>query len=294
MQPSRVRAAMFAILMSLIATPPKSAEMPGVPAPRATSLRPYLEVIPSLTVNVGGVSGRFLLDTGGGITAISPAFASSIGCKPWGRLSGHRMRGQRVDVARCDGVHVDVDGIELVVPTAGVWDFKSVLPQGAPELQGSLALDAFSGHAITLDLGGGHLWIETESSLKKRIESAEELPARFDRSVQGLALIPFVGVQTDSGLLWFELDTGSDAPLIVGKHVVEALKATQSSNGRFRVRASIGGRLPLDVDAGVSDLIVDGNIGLPLLKNWVVTIDLLNHRLWVSEKPTKDARSENG
>lgn len=272
-------------LMVLIVAFSSSAAAIEAEEPQTISFTPYLGVLPSLAVSVKGVNARFLFDTAGGITAISPAFARMIGCKPWGRVTGYRMRGQRLDIAKCDQLGVDVGDAELSVPTAGVFDFESILPPDAPELHGSLAMDAFSKSAITLDLAGERLWIETESSLKKRIESAEELPVRFDRSIQGLALTPLVGVRSDNGLLWFELDTGSDAPLIVAKHAIEDLKATRSDNGKYRVRTTMGKALSLEAEASVADLIIDGNIGAPVLKGWLVTIDFRSQRLWVSTRP---------
>lgn len=37
----------------------------------------------TLRAKVRGHEGRFVFDTGGGVTYISPAFAETIGCKPW-------------------------------------------------------------------------------------------------------------------------------------------------------------------------------------------------------------------
>ena len=32
----------------------------------------------------------------------------------------------------------------------------------------------------------------------------------------------------------------------------------------------------------VEDMILDGNIGLPVLETWVVTLDLANERAWIA------------
>src|SRR3954462_11480201 len=56
---------------------------------------------------VQGHEGLFLFDTGGGISYISPSFAQTIGCKPWGQITGFMLTGQRLDMSRCDGLSFD-------------------------------------------------------------------------------------------------------------------------------------------------------------------------------------------
>jgi hypothetical protein len=44
------------------------------------------------------------------------------------------------------------------------------------------------------------------------------------------------------------------------------------------------GGVAAEAQGRVSDFIVDGNIGTPILRNWVVTIDLANQRLWIAQR----------
>lgn len=252
--------------------------------PTVIALTPYLGTLPSMKVTVAGHDATFLLDTAGGLSVVTPQFAKSLGCEPWGQLTGFRMRGERLDLQHCDNVHLQLSGTPLDVPVAGVWDLAKILPKGAPILGGSLALDAFAGHAVTLDLSAGILIMETSASLKTRIRHATEVPVRFSREVEGLALTPLVAVQTSRGTLWMEIDSGSDAAMIINRPVAEALHLNPDAKGLQKINLMLADRIPLQSDAQVENLILDGNIGAPVLKHWIVTIDLVRRRLWIANK----------
>lgn len=244
-------------------------------------LEPYLGVLWSFQAKDGG---RYLLDTAGGITAITPATAKKIGCEPWGRITGHRMRGDRVDLTRCDTVVIETPGARLAVPTAGVFDFSKLLPPDAPTLEGSVALDAFAGQVVTLDLGGQKLVVETPASFKARIKGATEIPVRFARDAGGLALTAFVPVETPKGAVWMELDSGSNGAVVVAQHNAALFGMNPDSKDRQPVALSIQGGPKVATQGLVMDLVIDGNIGVPLLKDWVVTLDLANTRAWIDKR----------
>lgn len=246
----------------------------------------YLDTVPSLEVTVDGEPRRFLLDTAGGITVATPAFARDIGCTPWSRLTGHRMRGDRVDGARCDDVELEASGVPLELPSVLVWDLSRLLPPDAPPLAGSMGLDAWQGRAITLDLEAGELVLETPASLATRVQQATEIPVRFSREVQGLALVPFIAVETPKGRLWMELDSGSDGALIVGRHAAQVLGLDAETDDPQTTSITLAGGIKVDAEARVNDLIIDGNIGAPVLRRWAVTIDLANERLWIAPRAT--------
>jgi hypothetical protein len=241
----------------------------------------YLGAVPSLKVDIGGKPATFLLDTAGGLTVVMPATTKAIGCQPWGQMTGFRMRGDRLDVPRCDDVTLSAQGMSLRLETAGVWDFSHLLPKDAPPLAGSIALDAFADRAITLDLAGGKLIVETPRSLADRVKAAIEVPMRIGREVGGRSLTPFVGVDTPKGRLWMELDCGSDGYVIVNRSVAAALGLDPAAKGKQPLATSLGGT-PLKADAQIMDLAIDGNIGAPILKRWVITLDLAHQRLWLA------------
>lgn len=177
--------------------------------PTTIALSPYLGVLWSFEAELGGKPRTFLFDTGGGITVITPATATEIGCTPWGQLSGFRMRGERVDMTRCDGLGLRTDGVDLTARTVGVIDFDRLLPKGAPPLAGSVALDAFAAKIVTIDLAHRQIVLETAESLGRRIENAREIEFHIAREVSGRSVTPFVAVRTPKGNLWMELDTAA-------------------------------------------------------------------------------------
>ena len=259
-----------------------AAPRPPPESPVSIPLKPYLGVLWSFDGRVGGREGLFLLDTAGGLTVVTPAGAEAAGCRPWGQLTGFRMRGDRVDTPRCDAVGVTVQGTRLEVPTAGVFDIGKLLPAGAPPLAGSVALDAFAGRAVTLDLAHRRLIVETPESLAARTRGAVEVPVRFSREVGGLALTPLIPVNTAAGRAWMELDSGSDAAVIVDRHIAAPLGLDPDAKMPQPLEAKIAGAVALRGPALVQDLILDGNIGLPVLARWTVTLDLAYQRLWIA------------
>lgn len=245
-------------------------------------LEPYLGVLWSFRGEVDGKPRRFLLDTAGGITVIARPFAEAIGCTPWGRVTGFRMRGDRLDLPRCDDVGLKAAGVPLKVPTAGVIDFSTLLPKDAPPLDGSVALDAFAGRGVTLDLAGRRLIVETPDSLKARAAQGVEVPVRFSREATGLALTPFVAAPTSKGRIWLELDCGSTGALVIGKHVADLVGLDPAAKGGQPVEMALVGGPKMSGKAQVEDMILDGNIGVPILSRWVVTLDLAAERAWIA------------
>jgi len=280
----RSLAVLSAISLALTAAPALAAPLrPAPPAkPVIIPLEPYLGVLWSFQGEVDGKPRRFLLDTAGGITVIAQPFADAIGCKPWGRVTGFRMRGDRVDAPRCDDVGLTAAGLPLTAPTAGVIDFATLLPKDAPPLDGSVALDAFAGRAVTLDLAGRRLIVETPDSLKVRAAQGVEAPVRFSREAGGLALTPFVAVPTSKGRIWLELDCGSTGPVVLAKHAAPLVGLDPEARTGQSAALSVVDGPKFGGPTLVEDLIIDGNIGEPVLKTWIVTLDLAGERAWIA------------
>jgi hypothetical protein len=48
------------------------------------------------------------------------------------------------------------------------------------------------------------------------------------------------------------------------------------------VNLALAPHIQLQANAQVQDLFVDGNIGAPILREWMITMDLAHQRLWFS------------
>jgi hypothetical protein len=272
-----------ALMCALAATAGAAPARPRASPVAVIPLEPYLDADHwAFRGKIGDAEGLFQLDTGGGLTVVTPAATRAVGCKPWGRFSGFRMRGDRLDLQRCERVSIDLGGITLQVPSAGVWDLSSVLPKGAPALSASVGLDAFAGRAVTLDLPHRQLIVESPESLRARTAAAHEVPVHFVHEVEGYGLDAMIGLDTADGRVWMTLDSGNDAPITVGRHIAALLGLDPDGKGPQHLAAPVAPGVSLEGTAIVRDLILDGNIGSPILSRWAVTLDLVRGRAWIA------------
>lgn len=246
----------------------------------------------TLRAKVRDHEGTFMFDTGGGVTYLSPAFAQTIGCKPWGQLSGFVLTGQRLDMKRCDNLMFYIDRHPFPAPIAGVFDLMKFMPPNVPKIDGSIGLDVFAGRAITLDLAERTLTVESTSSLNARIRQGREVPIRLVREVEGVALAVVVGVVTPEGTAWMEIDSGNGGANVIAAHIAPLLNLKTGIKEPQPAKFNLAGGIPVIGDARVNEtLIMDGNIGTRFLINWTLTLDLARGRAWLA--PAKRAPAVN-
>jgi Aspartyl protease len=237
----------------------------------------------TLHARVRGHEGNFIFDTGGGISYISPAFAQTIGCKPWGQITGFTLTAQRLDMPRCDGLSFEIEGHGFGAPTSGVFDIMKFMPADVPRIDGSIGLDVFEGLAVTLSLAQRKLIVESPSSLRERTKLGKEVPVRLVREVGGIALAVQVAVPTTDGMAWMELDSGNGGANVIGKHLVAVMKLDPNQSGPQPASFMIAGGVPVEGMVRVNDkLTMDGNIGTRFLINWDLTLDLAKGRAWLT------------
>ncbi|MES2096039.1 MAG: hypothetical protein V4459_04715 [Pseudomonadota bacterium] len=229
---------------------------------------------------------KYLLDTGAGITLVSRATAVSGGCEPWGRITGYNMMGARGDGPRCYGVTMQVAGVTLTPSVLGLIDMAKNNPKDA-ELDGIVGLNAFDGQTITLDFAAGSMTLESPASRAARIASMRPLPIRLKREIDGLALAAVAAVPSAKGPLWFELDSGNGGTVLVSKPVAALLGMDPANDGKQPADFAVVGDIrATTADAFSPDMIMDGNLGMPFLRNWVVTLDLANGLAWIGKPAT--------
>jgi hypothetical protein len=273
--------------VTAIASTPVKALGKQESTPIVIALVPYADEHWAFKAKIKGREQLFVIDTGGGLTAVSPEAAAEIGCEPWGQLTGFRMRGDRLDLKRCENVEIDAGQLVLRPATTGIWDFNKMLPPGAAPIAANVGLDAFAGKVVTLDIGNRQLVIETPESLKKRMARAKEVPVQFVKEVEGYSISIALALDTPKGRIWMHLDSGDDVPLTLGSHVAQALGLDPAKTRGQTLNTALAGGIPLKGNVEIRDLIFDGNIGSPIISHWIVTMDLIRERLWIAPSKTQ-------
>jgi hypothetical protein len=100
----------------------------GATDAREVALRPYAGRLRTLEALVSGVPRPLLLDTGGGITLLTPEAAGAAGCRQRGRHVGLRMSGEKVEFGACGPLELEVAGLRLAPETGARW----ISSAGAP------------------------------------------------------------------------------------------------------------------------------------------------------------------
>ena len=254
----------------------------AAPPEAVFKLETYRKTV-ALHATVNGHEGLFLLDTAGGLTVLSPSFAKAIGCIPWGRLSGFRMMGQRLDGPRCDGIDFQLVGHVFRAPVTLMFDVATLVAEDAAPVAGSIALDLFAGRTITVDIPGRRLIVESPASLERRIADARPLPVLLSRELQGRALSASLGVPTSKGMLWFELDTGNGGTILVSQPYASLVGLDPQAEGPQSADFPVAPGLRARGNAFTPDMILDGNLGMPFLRDKIITLDLQTGRLWIAE-----------
>ncbi|MDB5705432.1 MAG: hypothetical protein JWN66_2548 [Sphingomonas bacterium] len=282
-------------MLTLLIAAPVAAAL-SAPAVQLESAAPEAEIALvrwrnrwAMEAEIGGKTRTFLLDTAGGLTLISADTARAAGCTPWGRLTGFQMMGARLDGPRCDGLTMRAGGLTLTPPVMGLIDMGKGNPNDAA-LDGMIALNLFEHRAVTIDFAAGKLTIESPNSLAKRTAGMRALPIRISREVSGLALAVLAGVPTKNGPLWMELDSGNGGTVLVSKPVAALVGMNPAAEGKQAADFAVVGDIrATTADAFTPDMTIDGNLGMPFLRNWVITLDLAQGRAWIGKPPVGPA-----
>lgn len=234
----------------------------------------------TLTVVIDSVSNQFLFDTGGGVTIVSPSLVRSIGCRPWGQVTGFRMTGQRMSFQRCDTVHLTIARQHFIVPTASIFDINMLAPHAHTKIAGSIALDLFAGQTITIRPLAEEIVIETIASRRERVRGCQALPLRIVRDAEGVALTADIAVPTAKGTAWMELDTGNLGSIAISQTIAPLFGLGPKGNHTNSVKFALAPGITVAGPATVGDFILDGDIGRSFLRHWDVTIDLATKQAW--------------
>lgn len=247
--------------------------------PQVIKLQRFRKALWKVHVTVKGKPGDFLFDTGGGNTLLTDAFAKGTDCKFWGRTTGYNMFGHRKDGPHCDNVSIVADGVALTPVSIGTIDLGEQFP-GDKAPDGLLSLDAFDGKAFTIDQKSATLTIETAKSLAERTKAMRELPLRVSRECSARCLSVFLGVPVSEGMTWLILDSGAGGVSLISKDYAQ-LFGLDPSKKEQQLKFEAAPGVAIDSPVVVTDMIMDGNLGQPFMSQYVITVDLVQGRLWL-------------
>jgi len=263
------------LLFSLFSVAGKPVEQPQI-----IRLQRFRKALWKVHLTVKGKPGDFLLDTGGGVTLLTEEFSKGIDCKFWGRTTGYNMFGKRSDGPHCDNVQIKAGDVALTPVNVGKIDFGDQFA-GDKNPDGLLSLDAFDGKAITLDQTAATLTVETRASLTKRTKGMKELPVRLSRECSARCLSAFIGVPTPDGMTWLILDSGAGGVSLISKDHARIFGLDPEAKEQ-RLKYEVAPGVLVDSPVVVTDMIMDGNLGQPFMSRYVITLDLVNGRLWMA------------
>lgn len=245
------------------------------------ALKPYWGPLVTVEGRIGKHEAAYLFDTGGGATVISLATAKAVGCEPFGRGTGFSHDGKRSDGQRGGPLELQL-GAYRRLGEVGVFDIDSMLA-GLPPVGGIISLETFATAAITVDLPGRHLIVESRQSLAARTQGLPELCVRPARQAGGAALDLFVAIEGVHGPLWFELDSGNVAPVLIAPHAFVELGIDPPPADRSReAQLTLRGLGPITCEIQSKEMIYDGLLNAKFFERYVVTLDLAESRAWVS------------
>jgi hypothetical protein len=234
----------------------------------------------SVDVSVGSTTYRFIFDTGGGETMITPELASAIGCAPYGRAVGFRMSGEQVSWQYCDDVLLQLGDITIAPDRVGVFNLRSILPAALPPADGVMSLRSFRHRPVTIDYARGEITVETGASLKSRVAGMRPLTIRIASGPTGAETAVYIAGRIGGQRVWLALDSGNMAsPLLVAPNVA---RVANCLSAQCEMLVHFDGLDPVRLSARTSDIVYDGVVGAAFMKEWILTLDIGSSRAWAA------------
>jgi hypothetical protein len=272
-----------ALLLAVLGAACREAPAPALPEPGLpleVPLRPLPEGGLALSVGISGEPHDLLLDVGAGLTLLTPERAERLGCRPWGRLLLFDATGEQRALERCGELSLSLGPLPLSAPAA-------VLDRAPPALEASglggvASLQTLGAHAVTLDLGGHRLVVESRTSLLERVGAMRPVEARIGREAGGVAARLFLAVGTSRGPLWMLAAGRPGDRVAIAPHALELLGLAPDTAPGSQVEVSLDlpGLGRLDRPAVVSAGPYDGVLDATTLAQLVLSVDLRDGRVW--------------
>ena len=188
-----------------------------------------------------------------------------------GRDVGHRMSGEQVEFQRCDSLTIGRDSWQHRLAPVGVYDVNALLLKELPHLDGVLALDAFRGEVVTIDLAENRITVHASAGAANAI-AQDGVPVRIGTGETGRMLTAYAPVAARRDTLWFLLDSGDLRGTLIDQRVRRDSLLVQHDDST--VDLVVGSRAAIRSGAQFTDLIIDGVLGADYLRRGPVTLDL--------------------
>lgn len=238
-------------------------------------LNPYVGQLKTIELTIDGRRARLLFDTGAGVTAVTPEFATSIGCEPAAVITAFRMDGERVTFQRCLSASRLTQGRFSTSQSLAVFDLSRVLPAGLPPVDGVAGLDLFRGRVISLEKNLAGIRLETRTSLQRIARAGAPSRIRLAQEAGGAGLTVFAPMRVGGGDIWFLIDSAN----LAGVRLHPTVRALLG--GRQSVALSIeGAREEMVAPEIVDGLIYEGAINEAFMSQYEITLDLAEARAW--------------
>lgn len=245
-------------------------------------LKKYAGKLRTLDVSIGGQIYRFLFDTGGGETFISPSIAHQLGKEVYGSVTGLRMNGDIVKAAKCDSVIFGLGHTSIGPVSVLVWDIMSIIPADLPRLDGIISLKTLQGKKISISLKDEWIILETDRSFRKKVRNAATVPIRMANGLTGNELNMFVEVKRHRSY-WFLFDSGNIDRMIISPATASGWgyhKDSLHQESEFSGEEVYIGTEKSRVQGRISSILYDGVLDYDFISQKTYYIDLKNNIAW--------------
>ena len=257
-------------------------------------------------VEIAGRQVLALLDSGSSATHLDLAFARGVGVRGAGAFKAPGTSGATIEVQAAEGPPIRIAGMTVAGQSVGLSDLSAVRRSVGRAIQVILGQDVLDQVAAAIDFQAGELEFIAPSRFQAPA-GARSLPIRR------VGTIPTVQVRLeDIGLVDFAIDLGNAAaPLILygsfwkprrmltrrpwttassvdvsGSHASRQARITTAALGPWTFRDVPA--LFVDLDKGRGAESLAGNIGLPLLARFGLTLDYPSGRILLTPGPGLD------
>lgn len=233
-------------------------------------------IIVTATVN-GTHTGRYLLDTGGGLILLNQALADSIGLTPIGTFTGHSAQGTSFTATLATLESFAVGSQTMHNLSVGGFE----IPKDPRNIVGIIGGRFFEEFIITIDYPNRVIYFENEEPLRRRRQAGFITPVTIDRYRKwGLDFyLPIL--LNNKWVREYEVDTGryscmmkdDDLPLLM-----ESIQSAQEQGITPTIPLCLLDypqiRVDLSRNLKADQAIKDGLLGNSFLEHYIVTFNI--------------------